>query len=74
MFINQTDLLFFRIIFRSKLLPGQQSGRPIVFFVAFEKFGFSNEADSKVIDPVILNLFQDPNALYRRSRNKFGMT
>jgi len=32
------------------------------------------EAVSKVIDPVILNLFQDPNALYIRSRNKFGMT
>jgi len=28
----------------------------------------------KVIDHVILNLFQDPNALYIRSRNKFGMT
>jgi hypothetical protein len=23
---------------------------------------------------VILNLFQDPNELYNRSRNKFGMT
>jgi hypothetical protein len=33
-----------------------------------------NEAVSKVIDPVILNLFQDHNALYFRSRNKFGMT
>jgi len=32
------------------------------------------EVVSKVIDPVILNLFQDLNALYIRSRNKFGMT
>jgi len=32
------------------------------------------EVVSKVIDPVILNLFQDPNALHIRSRNKFGMT
>jgi len=31
-------------------------------------------AVSKVIDPVILNWFQDDNALYIRSRNKFGMT
>lgn len=29
---------------------------------------------SKVIDFVILKLFQDINALYIRSRNKFGMT
>jgi len=34
----------------------------------------SHEAVSKVIDPVILNLFQDPKALYIRSRNKLGMT
>jgi len=27
-----------------------------------------------VISPVILNLFQDPNAWNIRSRNKFGMT
>jgi len=32
------------------------------------------EAVSKGIDSVILNLFQDPNAFYIRSRNKFGMT
>jgi hypothetical protein len=32
------------------------------------------EVVSKVIDPVILNLLQDLNALYIRSRNKFGMT
>ena len=37
-------------------------------------FGWFCEAVSKVIEPVILNLFQDPNALYVRSRNKFGMT
>jgi hypothetical protein len=28
----------------------------------------------KVIDPVILNWFQDPKALHVRSRNEFGMT
>jgi hypothetical protein len=33
-----------------------------------------NEAVSKVIDTVILNLFQDPNIFDIRSRNKFGMT
>jgi len=33
-----------------------------------------NEALSKVIYLVNLNLFQDPNELYIRSRNKFGMT
>ena len=38
------------------------------------EMGSLKEAVSKVIDPVILNLFQDPNALYIRSRNKFGMT
>jgi len=32
------------------------------------------EVVSKVIDHVILNLFQDPNALYVRPRNKFGVT
>jgi hypothetical protein len=32
------------------------------------------EAISKVIVPVILNLFQDLNAPLSRSRNKFGMT
>jgi len=33
-----------------------------------------DKAVSKVIDPVILNLFQDLNSLFVRSRNKFGMT
>lgn len=33
-----------------------------------------NETVSKVIDLVILKLFQDINALYIRSQNKFGMT
>ncbi len=32
------------------------------------------EAVSKVVYPVILNLFQDLNALIVRFRNKFGMT
>jgi len=32
------------------------------------------EVVSKVIDYVILNLFQDPNALNVRPRNKFGVT
>jgi len=32
------------------------------------------EVVSKVIDYVILNLFQDPNALNGRPRNKFGVT
>jgi hypothetical protein len=34
-----------------------------------EKWNKKQEAVSKVIDPVILNLFQDPNALQIRSRN-----
>ena len=32
------------------------------------------EAVSKVIERVILNLFQNPNILYVRPRNKFGVT
>jgi hypothetical protein len=31
-----------------------------------------NQAVSKVIDTIILNLFQDPNALYVRSRKNSG--
>jgi hypothetical protein len=34
----------------------------------------SREVVSKDIDHVILNLFQDPNALYVRPQNKFGVT
>ena len=40
-------------------------------------FGISilqEESVSKVINSFILNLFQDLNALYIRSRNEFGMT
>ncbi|MBA4408433.1 MAG: hypothetical protein C0397_03300 [Odoribacter sp.] len=42
--------------------------------IYLQNFQSQTEAVYKVIDPVILNLFQDPNALYFRPRNKFGVT
>jgi len=33
-----------------------------------------SDVASKVIGPVILNLFQDPNPIYVRPRNEFGVT
>jgi hypothetical protein len=42
--------------------------------MATGSFSKQKKAVSKVNDLVILHLFQDPNTLYIRSRNKFGMT